>query len=222
MEITRSTKKAAKRSEKLAKIAKGEKTGGQKDKAIKAIGKKFYKNVSCSVAATAAVLCCQWQHTGFGLGPLGLAPRLLGRSYCRAVGLLHGSAGLRLKLTSPRSPFHNTHADAGGVGLRRRRLRPVRPLDHRAEADQDRLNGVAPGKLAGDRPCVWRYCRRMMMGFVLSLPSRLLRRVAAVGVCVSAGAGVRGLWRLLGALCRRGRTARGLFGPMGGWCRAAG
>ncbi len=56
MEITRSAKKAVKRSEKLAKIAKGEKTGGKKDKAIKAIGKKFYKNVSVGV----------WLRSAFG------------------------------------------------------------------------------------------------------------------------------------------------------------
>jgi hypothetical protein len=45
VEITRSAKKGAVRAEKLEKIAKGISTGGKKDKAIKAIGKGFYKKV---------------------------------------------------------------------------------------------------------------------------------------------------------------------------------
>ncbi|GFR45344.1 hypothetical protein Agub_g6713 [Astrephomene gubernaculifera] len=45
VEITRSTKNAAVRAEKLAKIAKGEASGAKKDKAVKAIGKGFYKKM---------------------------------------------------------------------------------------------------------------------------------------------------------------------------------
>lgn len=44
-EIIRSTKNAAVRAEKLEKIAKGIPTGAKKDKAIKAIGRAFYKKV---------------------------------------------------------------------------------------------------------------------------------------------------------------------------------
>ncbi|PNH04532.1 60S ribosomal protein L4-2 [Tetrabaena socialis] len=45
VEITRSAKKAVVRADKLEKIAKGVSTGGKKDKAIKAIGKGFYKQM---------------------------------------------------------------------------------------------------------------------------------------------------------------------------------
>ncbi len=45
MEITRSAKKGVARAEKLEKLAKGIPTGAKKDKAVKAIGKKFYKQV---------------------------------------------------------------------------------------------------------------------------------------------------------------------------------
>lgn len=45
MEITRSAKKSAARAEKLGKIAKGVSTGVKKDKAVKAIGKNYYKKV---------------------------------------------------------------------------------------------------------------------------------------------------------------------------------
>ena len=45
MEITRSAKKGVARAEKLEKIAKGIPTGGKRDKAVKAIGKKFYKQM---------------------------------------------------------------------------------------------------------------------------------------------------------------------------------
>lgn len=45
VETTRSTKKAAARAEKLEKLAKGIPTGAKTDKAAKAVGKAFYKQM---------------------------------------------------------------------------------------------------------------------------------------------------------------------------------
>ncbi len=60
MEITRSAKKSAARAEKLAKIAKGVSTGIKKDKAVKAIGKKYYKKVRMRGVYVAHAVVCSW------------------------------------------------------------------------------------------------------------------------------------------------------------------